>query len=328
MTSPAGQFVRYPSIPGNLGLSSAGQWLAQRLHSAVSQLHHEMPVSLIHAHAALPCGSAARDLAQRLRLPYVVTVHGLDAYLRRQIPGLAGRWSERECQRVYREARAVICISEHVRREVLERAHELNNAVVIPNGVDEKLFAPASKAETRLMIVSIGNLIPIKGHEFLIRAMATLLPQFPGLTCRIIGEGPEKAKLEALANSLQLGSAVQFLGRKSRTDVAGELLRCSIFVLPSYYEGLGCVYLEAMACGKPAVGCFGQGIEEVIRNGENGYLVPARDVTELTNTLRTLLADPERGARLGKAARETIVNGFTLRHQAERLLAVYREVTG
>ena len=81
-----------------------------------------------------------------------------------------------------------------------------------------------------------------------------LKPSFPHLRCRIIGEGPDRARFEALARDLGIVQQVQFVGRQSRTEVAEAMRRCSVFVLPSSNEGLGCVYLEAMSCGKPVIG--------------------------------------------------------------------------
>jgi teichuronic acid biosynthesis glycosyltransferase TuaC len=105
---------------------------------------------------------------------------------------------------------------------------------------------------------------------------------------------------------------------------------CSVFVLPSRYEGLGCVYLEAMACGKPVVACRGQGIEELIEHGKNGWLISdwvhADDaLDELIKGLSTLLGSPELCSRLGMAARETILRGLTLSDQAKRLAQIYSE---
>jgi glycosyltransferase involved in cell wall biosynthesis len=88
---------------------------------------------------------------------------------------------------------------------------------------------------------------------------------------------------------------------------------------------LGCVYLEAMASGRAAIGCVGQGIEEVIRHGENGWLVPPNGREELIEGLRVLLRNDSRRRQIGAAARETILQSYTVGHQAQRLQAIYRE---
>ncbi|MGA8868520.1 MAG: glycosyltransferase family 4 protein, partial [Candidatus Sulfotelmatobacter sp.] len=98
---------------------------------------------------------------------------------------------------------------------------------------------------------------------------------------------------------------------------------CTLFVLPSRFEGLGCVYLEAMACGKPAIGCRGQGIDEIIEHGTNGWLIPVDGLEELVQGLQVLLADSVLRRHIGEAARQMIVGKLTLSHQAQRLVEIY-----
>jgi len=101
--------------------------------------------------------------------------------------------------------------------------------------------------------------------------------------------------------------------------------RCTLFALPSRYEALGCVYLEAMSTEKPVIGCRGQGIEEVVQNGWNGSLTLPDDLAALRDALVELLRDPRLRERIGRAARATILENFTLKHQAARLAHIYRE---
>jgi glycosyltransferase involved in cell wall biosynthesis len=117
------------------------------------------------------------------------------------------------------------------------------------------------------------------------------------------------------------------MGRKSRSEVAEAMRRCSVFVLPSRNEGLGCVYLEAMSCAKPVIACRGQGIEEVIEHERNGWLIPMDGLEELVQGLSALLGSPEICMRIGAAARQTILEELTLSHQARRLAEVYRRAT-
>jgi glycosyltransferase involved in cell wall biosynthesis len=131
--------------------------------------------------------------------------------------------------------------------------------------------------------------------------------------------------LQVLANELQVSDRVRFMGRQSRAQVADALRRCTIFVLPSRYEALGCVYLEAMSTGKPAIGCRNQGIAEVIHHGWNGVLVGPDNQEELTQAISTLLRDEPGRRKMSIAARNTILERFTLAYQAENLARVYRE---
>jgi teichuronic acid biosynthesis glycosyltransferase TuaC len=331
-SAPA-DWVRYPQIPGNLGLSNAGRWLYARLLAEVPRLHRRRPIDVIHAHAALPCGHAAALLSRHLDIRFVVTLHGLDVFNTCFLGGMATAWRRQASIDVYRAARTIICISDKVQQLLRDGMQEGVRSTVVYNGTDPNFFSPASSAAPPQRgdeILIVGNLLVSKGHELVLRAMRQLEASFPQLRCRIIGEGPDRVRLEALARELGIARRVQFEGRKSRAEVADAMRACSVFVLPSRHEGLGCVYLEAMACGKPVMACRGQGIDEIIEHRKNGWLVPGwvspvDGLAELMQGLSALLQSPDLRSRLGASARQTILNGLTLSHQAQRLAQIYGE---
>jgi teichuronic acid biosynthesis glycosyltransferase TuaC len=319
-------WLRYFSLPSGVGLPTAGAFLFARIVGSIRDLHSSQPVDLIHAHAPLPCGHAAMLLSQELNIPYVVSVHGLDAFSAQLAEGRSARWSRQISQRVYRSSRRVMCVSERVREEVLQGTGRGCRTSVVYNGVDTELFSPDSETVAgEHKILSVGNLISIKGHATLLRAVAGLVPEHPSISLDIIGEGPERTRLEALARELHLRDRVHFLGRCSRREVAAAMQRCTLFALPSRYEGLGCVYLEAMSSGKTVIGCRGQGIAEVIQQGSNGFLVGPDNERELTLALGMLLRDERLRKNVGRAARDTILDRYTLAQQAEQLARIYRE---
>ncbi len=320
------EWIRYFSLPGGFGLPTAGAFLFARIVSHVRELHGKDPINLIHAHGPLPCGHAAMLLSRELGIPYVVSVHGLDVLSTIQVTSKAGEWCERISKRAYAASRRVICVSEHVREKVLEGMGRACRTSVVYNGVDPQVFFPPEEgARDTSLILSVGNLIPIKGHDVLIRAVASLVSEFGSIHLEIIGEGVELPRLRALAEQLQVSDRVQFRGRQTRAAVADAMRRCTIFALPSRYEALGCVYLEAMCVGKPVIGCRGQGISEIIDHGSNGFLVGPDNDKELALALAMLLRDQSRRRALGTAARDTILDSFTLKDQAQKLLPIYRE---
>jgi teichuronic acid biosynthesis glycosyltransferase TuaC len=326
-SSAAADWVRYPQLPGNLGLSSAGKLLYARLLGRVGKIHATKPINVIHAHAALPCGHAAALLSQRFNIPFVVTVHGLDVFNTCFVGGIPADWRRKASVKVYRATRTVICISDKV-QEILRTCASIETcSTVVYNGVNPILFSPnplkAEPIDQEILVV--GNLLRSKGHELVLRALGNLRSSFPRLRCSIIGEGPERASLETLARDLDIASKVRFVGRQSRSQVAEAMQHCSVFALPSRNEGLGCVYLEAMSCGKPVIGCLGQGIDEVIEHDKNGWLVPANGLEDIVQGLCVLLGSPEQQKRIGTAARRTILGKFTLSHQAEHLARIYRQ---
>ena len=324
-SAPA-EWLRYPQLPGNIGLATAGPILFARLLGRVRRLHRQHLVNVIHAHSALPCGHAAALLAKRLGIPFVVTIHGLDAFNACFESGWRAAWRARVSRRVYRQAKNVICVSDRIRQN-LEKgmAQEVPSAVVY-NGTDIELFSPGNAAQPEGMtILVVGTLLRGKGQELVMQAVHKLRDFYPDLRCQFIGEGADGERFAALARQLGIEKRIQFLGRRTRAQVAQAMHDCTLFALPSYYEGLGCVYLEAMACGKPVIACRGQGIGEIVQHGMNGWLVGINDVEELAEGISTLLRTPELRTRIGTAARQTIEQNLTFAHQAQQLRKIYEE---
>jgi teichuronic acid biosynthesis glycosyltransferase TuaC len=346
------KWVRYPQVPGTIGLPSAGRFLYARLLREVAHLHAARPLDVIHAHAALPCGQAASLLAQRLQIPYIVTVHGLDVFNTCFLAGAPAEWRMRATIAAYERASTVICVSRKVQKILQDGTRDRVRSTVVYNGTDTELFSPGISShrsifpaqpslemlspeifspdmpeQARQEILIVGNLNASKGQDLVLRAIHRIAAAFPHLQCRIVGEGPDRTRLQALASDLGIGQRVCFLGRLSRAAVADAMRRCSVFVLPSSNEGLGCVYLEAMASAKPVIGCRGQGIEEIVGHQKNGWLISPGNLDELEQALLTLLRSPELSLQLGESARQTVVSGLALAHQAQQLAAIYREMS-
>ena len=196
--SAPSHWLRYPQIPGTLGLSSAGRWLYARLRAEVPRLRREGPISVIHAHAALPCGHAAALLSRYWNIPFVVTLHGLDVFNTCFRSGAPAAWRRRASIEVYAAARMVICVSERVQRLLRDGMQEDVRSTVVYNGTDTDFFSPAPagtalRLEKEILIV--GNLLVSKGHELVLRAIRQLETSFPQLRCRVIGEGPDRARV-------------------------------------------------------------------------------------------------------------------------------------
>jgi glycosyltransferase involved in cell wall biosynthesis len=325
-SSVSAEWVRYFSLPGSFGLPTAGAFAFARLVGRVRDLQREQRIDLIHAHAPLPAGHLAMLLNSELGLPYVVSVHGQDVFSTGHVAGRVGQWCDRISRRVYQASKRVICISEIVREKLLQGMGASCRTSVVYNGVDPEVFAPGKASSTQsLNVLSVGNLLPTKGHEVLMRALAIIAPEFPGLMLDVIGDGPQMTRLQQLIRELEISDRVRFLGRQSRQEVAKAMRNCTVFALPSSNEGLGCVYLEAMSSAKPAIGCRGQGIAEIIRQGSNGFLVGPGNDKELALVLGMLLRDERKRHNVGIRARDTILDRFTLKQQAENLARIYRE---
>jgi len=321
-------WMRYPQLPGNFGLSSAGKFLGRVLLNKVRELHAGRRIDLIHAHAALPCGHAAAFLSRQFNIPFVVTIHGLDVFNRCFQNGIAAAWRKQTSREVYEKASRVICISDNVRRILVEGSRTAVSTEVVYNGTNPNFFTPGANPQGAATLLVVGTLLAGKGQDLVLKAMGRLSPAYPDLQCQMIGEGADRSRFAALAKQLGVEDRVHFLGRQSRAEVARAMRNCTVFVLPSRFEGLGCVYLEAMACGKAAIGCYGQGIEEIIQDEVNGALIPADGLDQLVEKLRTLLSNTDLRMRIGNAARRTILDRVTLSHQAQALVRIYEQVAG
>jgi teichuronic acid biosynthesis glycosyltransferase TuaC len=226
------EWVRSPQLPGNFGLSSAGNGLAGVLSHRVSHLHRRWQVDVIHAHAALPCGHAASILSKKLGIPYVVTVHGLDVFNSCFQTGIAARWRRESSRRVYRGAAAVICISKKVRQMLIEEESTAPRTEVVYNGTSTEMFLPDITSAEPSTILVVGNLLAGKGQELVLRAFARIGKLHPALRCTLIGEGADRDRLIALTKDLGISDRVEFLGRRSREEVAAAMRNCTIFILP------------------------------------------------------------------------------------------------
>ena len=157
-------------------------------------------------------------------------------------------------------------------------------------------------------------------------AAATVLAERPGTRFLMVGEGPQRRRLEREVGRLGITGAVSFAGL--RRDVPEILRRASVFVRPSTLEGMSLTVLEAMATGLPVVATPVGGTPEIISHGVQGYLVPVADAAALAEALLKLLRDPAAGAEMGRRGRELVLSGHTWDIVVRRTAEVYEEVVG
>jgi glycosyltransferase involved in cell wall biosynthesis len=202
-----------------------------------------------------------------------------------------------------RRADRVIVPSRYLARWVVGWGVPAEKIVVIYNAVEpvdgvEPLPVPL---KTPIKAVTVGRLIPLKRVDGLLEA----LKELPDLGLVVVGDGPERPRLERRARELGVSDRVYFAGQRSKKEALGLMAACDLFVLNSVHEGLPHVVLEAMALGLPVVATAAGGTPEVVRDGETGVLVPGRYGT-LGASLSALARDPALRRRLGRAARQWI----------------------
>jgi glycosyltransferase involved in cell wall biosynthesis len=174
--------------------------------------------------------------------------------------------------------------------------------------------------DTDIVAVAAGRLSHQKAFDILIPAMA----QAPGITLLLAGEGEDEAMLRALAVQHGVAERVRFLGWRS--DVANLFAMADMVLMPSRYEGFPFVMLEALGQGVPLISSNIAGPDEILRHGENGWLVPIEDVGALASALRTLRDDPALRKKLGAAGRQTIRDPYNEETSMQHLIAFYQRM--
>jgi glycosyltransferase involved in cell wall biosynthesis len=204
---------------------------------------------------------------------------------------------------------------------------------MIPSGIGDEDPPPVDPAEVKAsfgwpadapMALFAGRLAPQKGVDDLVAALDLLQHVLPGLRTLIVGDGPLRSILEETAHAFKLDPRVRFLGH--RNDVPQLLAACDLVVLPSLYEGLPNVVLEAMRFGKPVVATAAPGTTELVADGQTGLLVPLRDPPALAQAMRVVIEEPALARRLGEAGRARVVEEFRADTMVEQFATLYEEL--
>ena len=270
---------------------------ALRARRRAAMLHRQEPYDGCLAFFGIPCGVLARGLG----IPYIVSLRGSDVPFYNPRFALLDRlFFQRMSRKVWADAHAVVANSAGLRSLALESAP--GQAIsVIPNGVDTRTFYPADSLPPTFEILTVARLIPRKGLNHLINALA-LLPDYCSLT--IIGSGTEGDALKKQARDLQIEDRVRFLGAMPHEWLPKHYRAASVFVLPSLNEGMSNTVLEAMASGLPVVLTRTGGTDELLTDGENGFAIEQGNATDIVRALRQYLKDDTLLQRHGAESRK------------------------
>lgn len=282
------------------------QWLAVR------RLLRHRTFAAIHAHWLIPQGLVAITCAgARTRPPILCTSHGGDLF---GLKGAAAEWLKRL---VLRHAQRHTVVSQAMKHVEIELGAKPERVDVIPMGVDlRETFVPAQAARSGTSLLFVGRLVEKKGLAYLLEALPPLLADFPDLTLRIAGDGPDRPALEQLATSLGLAMHVRFLGRTHNAQLPALYQQAGIVVFPSVMaqggdqEGFGLVAVEALGCECALVATDLPAMRDFLEDRVNALIVPQKDARSLTMALRPLLEDPALRARLGRAGRLSVLDRF------------------
>lgn len=196
----------------------------------------------------------------------------------------------------------------------------------IYNGLRPSQTVDSPPIDQRQLICSVASIYRNKGLEFLISSLA-LLAELPW-ACQIVGDGPDRSRLESLVHLHQLQNRIRFTGTLPREQVFQILAHSRMIVLPTLYEGFPYSLLEAMSQGVPIITTRVLGLPEIIPRGENGILVNPRDVSGLADAIRVLLIDDELAASMGREGKRLMETRFSLQSMVEQTRQVYKELLG
>jgi glycosyltransferase involved in cell wall biosynthesis len=282
------------------------------------------PFDVINTHSSTDSWLAAIATCLLRHAPHIVRTRHISAPVPRN---LATRW-------LYRDAtRRVVTTGERLRLQVIEETGARPEDVVsIPTGIDVDRFSPgaASAARSQLGLASEGRVIGIvatlrswKGHRHLFEAFAGLADA--GARLVVVGDGPQREALEALAAELGIAGRVTFAGNQK--DVVPWMRAFDLFCLPSYAnEGVPQALMQAMSCGLAVVTTPVGSIGEIVQDGDTGRLVPPEDAGALRAAIESLLADDALRRSLGSRAREAALQRFGEDRMVERMIDVFTVV--
>jgi len=288
-------------MPSNIGVNSTPIWYfpTDRSYKSIGEKHylaaekvidqHHLKFDLVHSHFTWSAGYVGARLKNRYGVPFVITAHGYDVY---SLPFRDDEW-KRKIEFVLNEADAIITVSKS-NQECIKKLGVSRPVSVVPNGFNSKMFYPRDTIECRnvlglplnkKILLAVGNLVPVKGHRYLIDAIKTIVMERKDILCIIVGMGSLHAALERQIRSLGLEDYVILTGAKPHNEIPIWMNACDLFILPSLNEGNPTVMFEALGCGKPFIGTKVGGVPEIVKNGEYGLLVEQANSHQLAEKI-------------------------------------------
>lgn len=332
--------IRHPLVVLR-GLNTAlrlGGWDLKRLAFTIFYLAEALlvgnwmrrrSISHLHVHFGGAVASVGMLTAKAWRIPWSLTLHGPDEFFDQEHFFLRQK---------IESASFVICISDFCRSQVLRIAPELDDERLETArlGVNCEALCPSTALRTPgqtacgewpismpLKLVCTGRMVPAKGHRILLEALALALKSGTDFSCTLIGDGPERPYLQALAKRLGVADRIRFLGAMAHELTLSEVARADVFVLASFAEGLPVALMEAMALGIPCISTTIAAIPELIHDMESGLIVSPANATALCDAIRRLAHDPELRLQLGRNARAMVETRYNLARNLDLLADVW-----
>lgn len=277
---------------------------------------HRAGIAHLHAHFT---STVALIAARIFPIGFSITIHGPEEF--DDVVGFA------LAEKVAR-SRFICAVSSYARSQLM-RASEPDHwqkLEVCRLGVDPSVFParPVRENVESFELICVGRLAPVKAQQILIGACARLIKAGRNLTLRLVGDGPDRLRLEHYAISIGMQQYVVFEGPLNQDEVIARYRRSDIFALASFAEGVPVVLMEAMAMELPCVATWVNGVPELIRDEVDGLLVPPSEEEQFACALDRLMNDPSLRLRLGQSARQRVIEKYNLEKNAADLAEVFR----
>ncbi len=302
-------------------------------------------VDIVHCGNIRPCGYAVSMARLARSRPYILYVYGGDLLRERDVKARSPV-KRRAARRIFGGAIGIVAISEWsatLARDLMARVGVAHPPPVaaIPLGTDPVQFSPSrDRGELRRrftlgdapLVLTAARLVPHKGQDVGLQAVARLAREIPALRYVLVGEGPDRTRLERLAQSLGIAERVVFAGAVSDADLADAYASAAVYLGLSRVddgvnaEGFGISFVEAAASGVPCVAGDSGGVRSAVRDGETGLVVPPTDTDAVVHALRALLTDGTARRKLGDQARRAVENYYNWDRVARETLAFAREM--
>lgn len=314
-------YPKYFTLPLEFLRVRNGDFAAQVTQKCI--VKNKLNFNLIHAHFIWSSGQVAAKLKERYGTKIIITGHGFDVY---SLPFKSNFWRQSTLE-ILNKADSLITVSESNSKYIRKLGFE-GEVEVIPNGVSLENFYPVDKKKAREaldlpneknIILAVGNLVEVKNHKTLIKAVVELHKRQTNVQLYIIGKGDLETKLRQQINHHNASEYIKLLGASPHSEIPLWMNAANVFALPSYSESFGIVSVEALACGCPVVSTRNGGSEEIIISDDYGFLVEnPEDTNEMSSLLLTAIHKEWNTAKM-----LTYVQKYDWSKVLKRLLDVY-----
>lgn len=307
----------------NLGTHQIGNYSLND-RAAITAFHRLLPVltqdfqpDVVHAHTFGYGSEVGAWLSQQLGCPLVVTTHGGD---------MLELYREKKYENILQQARLcphIVCVSSFLKNCLQEIGVDSGIRIIL-NGFHTDNLRQTEERRSG-SIVQVGNLIARKKADVTVLAFAKLHETHPEMVLTEVGEGPLRPQLEALRTEFHLESSMILTGHLPNSQAMAEMAKAQFFCMPSVREGFGIVYAEAMASGCITIGTEGEGVADVIRSGENGFLVPPDDPDAIVKVVDWCIAHPDEAAAIARKGKEDALS-LTWAHNVQQYIQLFEEL--